>query len=132
MGFKIKELLTQIIKFGFTGVICFIIDYCVLLLLTEIFGVNYLISSAISFAVSVIVNYILSVKFVFSVDKEASKGRNFILFIVFSVMGLGLNQLLMWLGVDIMLLDYKLVKIGATAVVMCFNFITRKLFLEKK
>ena len=35
-------------------------------------------------------------------------------------------------SVDILLQNYKLVKIGATAVVMCFNFITRKIFLEKK
>ncbi len=127
-----KKLLAQIIKFGFTGVLCFVIDYCLLLFFTELLSINYLISSALSFSISVIVNYILSVKFVFSVDKQASKGRNFILFIVFSVIGLGLNQLLMWLGVDILNQDYRFIKIAATAVVMCYNFITRKLFLEKK
>ncbi len=57
--------------------------------------------------------------------------KNFIIFIVFSVIGLGLTELIMWLGVDIMKISYLIVKIIATAIVMVFNFVTRKIFLEK-
>lgn len=58
------------------------------------------ISSVLSFSISVIFNYIASVLWVFDVKQETSKTRNFILFIVFSVIGLGINQLVMWLGVE--------------------------------
>ena len=45
---------------------------------------------------------------------------------------LGINQLLMWFCVDILGIFYMISKIGATAVVMVYNFVTRKMVLEKK
>ena len=128
---KIKKLVLQLIKFGGVGAVCFLIDYGILFLLTDIFKIEVLYSAAISFSVSVIVNYILSVKFVFDTNPKHDKKRNFILFIVFSVIGLGLTELIMKVGVDLLLINYLIVKIAATAVVMVFNFVTRKLFLEK-
>ena len=59
------ELIKQLIKFGFVGGICFVIDYGVMVLLTEVAGMEYLLSCGISFTVSVIANYLLSMKFVF-------------------------------------------------------------------
>ena len=41
-----------------------------------------------------------------------------------------LTELIMKIGVDGIGLNYLLVKIGATAIVMVYNFITRKKFLE--
>lgn len=125
-----KKLINQILKFGVVGGIAFIIDYSVLFICTEFFGIYYLISSLISFSVSTVFNYIASIKWVFDVNQKKSQKKNFILFIVFSVIGLGLNQLIMWFGVDMLHIYYMLVKIEATAIVMVFNFITRKMFLE--
>ena len=42
-----KKLVAQIMKFGVVGVIAFVIDYGLLALLTEAFGVNYLVSATI-------------------------------------------------------------------------------------
>ena len=122
-----KKLFSQIIKFGFVGGTAFVIDAGLLFLLTEFCGIHYLISGMISFTASVIYNYILSVKWVF-----ANKTQEFIVFIVLSVIGLGINQLFMWLFVDMMHIYYMLSKIIATVIVMVYNFITRKIFLEKK
>ena len=63
-----KKLIEQMIKFGFVGFLCFFIDWGIMVFLTEVFGINPLISSTISFTVSVTVNYILSVTFVFETD----------------------------------------------------------------
>lgn len=120
----------QIIRFAAVGGSAFFIDYGIMVLLTEVFGVNYLISSGISFSVSVIYNYLLSVHWVFDVSKERSKGQDFLVFIILSIIGLGINQLIMWLFVDKLGIFYMITKIGATGVVMIYNFITRKLFLE--
>ena len=103
-----------------------------MIFLTEIVGINYLISSACSFVISVIFNYILSVKWVFNVSGERSQAQDMTVFMVLSVIGLGINQLIMWLTVDKLHIFYMLAKIGATAVVMVYNFITRKLFLENR
>lgn len=127
---KTKNLLLQMFKFLLVGGLAFVIDYVTLIICKEVFNINVLISAAIAFTVSVIVNYILSVTWVFDVDEKKSKKKNFIIFIVFSVIGLGLTELIMWFGVDILKISYLIVKIIATAIVMVFNFVTRKLFLE--
>lgn len=127
-----KKLLEQIMRFGIVGVIAFVIDYTVLLVLTEVAGVHYLLSSAVAFLVSVVFNYIMSVTFVFETDKSRGKGAEFGLFAIMSAGGLGINQLMMWLLSDLMFIPYQLSKILTTAVVMVYNFVTRKLFLERK
>ena len=125
-----KKLINQILKFGVVGVIATIIDFAVLYLLTDFIHINYLISSIISFTVSVIVNYILSIKWVFEVNHKQTK-KDFIIFVVLSVIGLGINSLIMYLMVDKLHIYYMLTKVFATAVVMVYNFITRKIFIEK-
>ena len=125
-----KNLIKQLFRFGIVGGIAFLIDYSLLFICTEYLGIYYLISSFISFTVSTDFNYIASVRWVFDVDQKKSQRRNFALFIVFSVIGLGINQCIMWFGVEKLDLYYMLVKIGATAIVMVFNFVTRKMFLE--
>lgn len=127
---KKKNLWQQIHRFAVVGGGAFAIDYGIMIFLTEVFGINYLISSAISFTVSVIFNYILSVQWVFNVTDDRSQTQDFLVFIILSVVGLGINQLIMWLSVDKLGIFYMISKIGATAVVMVYNFITRKIFLE--
>lgn len=127
---KLKNLIAQIIKFGFVGGTAFVIDFGVLWLLTEFAGVHYLLSNCIAFTVSVIYNYILSVYWVFDVSNKHSKTTELIVFVVLSVIGLGINQLIYWLCVEFASVHYLISKIVATAVVMVYNFVTRKMFLE--
>lgn len=126
-----KKLINQILKFGVVGGIAFLIDYSLLYILTEFIKIHYLISSVISFTVSVIFNYIASIKWVFDVDKNKnSKTKEFIVFIILSIIGLLINQLVMWIMSDKFYIYYMISKLVATFIVMCWNFITRKLFLE--
>ena len=139
-----KKLFMQIVKFGFVGAFCFVIDFGLFNGLNFL-GVHYLISGAVGFIVSVIVNYILSFKFVFERKEDLDRRAEFIIFVVLSAIGLGVNELFIWLSMDVIyanspflqnLMGEKLAaaggKIFATAVVMVYNFVTRKIFLEKK
>lgn len=125
-----RKLINQLLKFGIVGVICFGIDYGLMVFCTEVLGIQYLVSCGISFTVSVVVNYLLSMRYVFYSKDEMSKHREFIIFIVLSVVGLGLTELLMWMFVDFGDIYYMFSKIIVTAIVMMYNFITRKFFLE--
>lgn len=131
MSDKNEKLLLQIFKFCIVGGTAFVIDYVTLIICKEVFHLNTLLAAAIAFTVSTVVNYILSVKWVFDVSGKRSGKKNFIIFIIFSLMGLGLTELIMWLGEDVLKISYLIVKIIATAIVMVFNFVTRKIFLEK-
>lgn len=125
-----KKLIAQMMKFGVVGIIAFVIDYGLMVLLTELVGLNYLVSATISFTVSVIFNYIASMRYVFAHKEGMSRRREFTIFVVLSVIGLGINNLLMWLGTSIMGISYLITKIFATAVVTVWNFVTRKKFLD--
>ncbi|MDY6083412.1 MAG: GtrA family protein [Actinomycetaceae bacterium] len=123
-------LIRQLIRFSIVGVIATIVDFGILIGLTELFGVHYLVSAALAFICSVVVNYILSMRYVFRGRQDISKRREFSVFVTLSVIGLGLNEVLMWLGVDVAGLHYILIKIIATGIVMLYNFVTRKILLE--
>ena len=69
-------------------------------------------------------------RYVFSHKEDMSRSREFVIFIVLSVIGLIINDVLMWAGTELVSIDYRIVKIFATAVVMVWNFITRKIFLD--
>lgn len=127
-----KKLFLQLIKFGFVGGLCFVIDYVIMIALTELLSFPYLLSSGISFTVSVIVNYLLSMHYVFKSKEDLNKATEFTVFVVLSVIGLVLTELLMWVCVDKLGIFYVISKILVTAIVMVYNFVTRKLFLEAK
>lgn len=126
-----KNILLQLIKFGIVGVIAALVDVGVLVLLKELFRLDVLISSAISFSTSVIVNYILSMAFVFE-SREQNKIKEFIIFVCLSIGGLCLNQLILWAGVKFTTVHYLIVKFLAMLIVPIYNFVTRKIFIEKR
>lgn len=149
-----QKLINQLIKFGAVGVLCFVIDYliglAVLNALMALFSSNCfepasVVGSVVGFAVSVIVNYILSFKYVFERKDNISKRAEFTIFVALSVIGLLINSLIIWITVGPIYgnssflqenagynLVYTMAKIVATAIVTIYNFVTRKIFLEKK
>ena len=126
-----KKLIIQLIKFGIVGVVATVIDFGVLMLLKEILHIDVLVASGVSFSVSVTANYILSMIFVFEGSGE-SKIKEFLIFVALSIGGLLLNQLVMWIGTELMTIHYLWVKVFACVFVPVYNFVTRKIFLEKK
>ena len=125
-----KNIVKQILKFGVVGGGAFLIDYSLLFILTDICHIYYLTSSVISFIVSFIFNYILSITWVFEAKKQDVK--QVVIFLILSLIGLGLNQIIMYLSVDIFKIYYMVSKLFATVIVMVYNFITRKIFVEEK
>ena len=124
------RLFVQFCKFGVVGAAAFVIDYGLLALLTEVFGVHYLASATVSFAASVVFNYAASMRYVFTHKAGVSRRREFMIFVGLSVAGLAINNACMWVGVEVADLHYLAVKIVATAIVMVWNFATRKRFLD--
>ena len=83
-----------------------------------------------SFTVSVAFNYAASMRYVFRHKEGMSRRREFAVFVVLSVVGLGINNACMWAGVEWLGIHYLVVKIVATFLVMVWNFVTRKKFLD--
>lgn len=127
---KKVKLFIQIFKFVIVGGIATILDWILYFILYNFLKINPLVANIISFSISTIYNYWASTKWVFEVNKNKSKNRMFIEFIIFSAIGLGLTEILLWIGISILSINAMIIKIIATVIVMVFNFITRKMFLE--
>ena len=149
-----QKLIQQMVKFGLVGAICFVIDYLIGLIVLNVlmavlsadyFEVASVAGSIVGFTVSVVVNYILSFKFVFERKDDLDRRAEFVIFVLLSVIGLLINSLIIWIAVGPIYgsssflqknagynLVYTGAKVIATAVVMVYNFVTRKIFLEKK
>ena len=128
-----RKLIEQVLKFGVVGFIAFGIDYGVLMLLSQVLGLDPVLSAAISFIVSLIFNYLASMRFVFSHRDDMSRTREFVIFLILSAVGLGINEVIMWGGVSLIgnsALAVTAVKVFATAVVMVWNFVSRKKWLD--
>lgn len=124
------KLLKQIFRFIIVGGIATVIDFVFLYIFKEFFNFNVIISNTLSFIISVIYNYIASIKWVFDVNENKNNKIQFILFIILSVIGLLINNVILYLLTDRLNIYYLISKIIATLFVMVFNFITRKMFLE--
>ena len=125
-----RHLIEQFVKFGIVGVIATAIDFVALIALTEWAGMDPVASAAISFTLSVLFNYAASMRFVFQRREDISRSRELVIFVVLSLVGLLINEALMWLGVNVASLNYVLVKLLATVVVMLWNFLSRKRWLD--
>lgn len=130
---RMRKLIEQFLKFGVVGTIAFCIDYGVLMLLSQAFDVDPVLSAAVSFCVSVVFNYMASMRYVFTHRADMSRSREFAVFIVLSAAGLVINEACMAAGVAVLgtsALMVTVTKLFATAVVMVWNFFSRKKWLD--
>ena len=121
--------LMELVRFGVTGGVCFLVEFGALTLLVEALHMPVLWATALAFLISVAVNYALCVRWVFTGAKGGS-GRVRLQFLVTSGMGLGLNELLMWLMNIRLGVQYQLAKVIATLMVMIWNYVTKRLVLR--
>ena len=92
-------------------------------------------STAAGFIVGLIVNYILSIIFVFKNSENSNSGRSvkaFIVFAIIGVIGLGLTELGMYVGVYLLKWHYLITKVIVAALVLIWNYCGRKIFVFNK
>lgn len=148
---KRKALIAQILKFGVVGGTSFVIDFIITLIVSKLcrtagmeVATAATVGSVFGFCISLVYNYLMSMKFVFERRDDMNRGKEFMIFLLLSLIGMGINSAIMYFGV--LLVEIALpaltkeypsyvtaaVKMFATGVVMVYNFISRKMALEKK
>jgi len=148
---KKSKLLAQIMKFAVVGGLSFCIDFAITLIVSTVarqMGASVenaaTLGGLFGFMISLIFNYFMSMKFVFERKDDMDRRKEFLIFSVLSLIGLGINELILYYGVILcgmvipaIVNDYPtiitaFVKMFATGIVMVYNFISRKMTLEKK
>lgn len=125
-----QENTKQFGKFAIVGLTSLAVDYALLMFLVEACEADLFFSTTVSFIVSVIVNYVLSMKYVFDHREGMSRKREFTIFAILSAVGLGLNDLYMFVGVTMLNIGYQAMKLISTFLVTWYNFFSRKKFLS--
>ncbi len=125
----------QFVRYLVTGGLAFAVDYGLFVLCYDKFGLHYLIANLVGLVAGLVINYIMSVVWVFSECKrvlENKKTAEFGIFAVVGIAGIGINQLLMYLMVGNLDWNAKVSKIVAAALVLMWNFGARKLMLFRE
>ena len=127
---KTKEWAIQFVRFASVGLISLVVDYMVMVILNEATDMGYFRACAFSYTLSILVNYVLSMRYVFHSREDMSKTKEVSIFLGISLVGLGLNQVAMWLLVDVLQIYYAMAKLLAAGMVTGYNFVSKKTFLE--
>ena len=123
----------QFFRYVFVGGIATVVDWGILLVLTDLCNLYHLVSAIISFVAGLVTNYLLSKLLVFNASEaRVNKALEFLGYALIGVVGLGITELIMYLFTDRMTLHYMLSKMIATVIVLIWNYLARKLFLYKK
>ena len=89
----------QFIRYVFVGGGATVVQWGLLVLLKEVFGLNANLANLIGFTGGLVCNYIISSVWVFDKKQSVIKNRygEFTAFAVIGIVGLGINQGLIWL-----------------------------------
>lgn len=156
---SVQDLIWEIFRFLLVGGTATLVDYGVFYLFREwllpetLFAwtgwntLSLIIATALGFCVGLLVNWILSVKFVFRAVKnkeEAASQKSFWIFTIIGLIGLAITELgvvllvhilpeITLFGVTEFLLpwDEWLSKVVMTCIVLVFNYVARKTFIFK-
>ena len=109
----------------------FVIDYGLFLVCLHILHINYALAATLSFTIAVLFNWYLNAHWVFNSTKIARKSVEVLLFFVLAVVGLGMNQLFLWIGIDILSMRAEIAKLIVTIVVAIWGFVMRKMVLYR-
>lgn len=123
---KYKDLAIQFIKYFGAALVGYAFDFGTLVVLHETLHINYLIAAVCGFILGLIVLYIVSNKYVFGESKIKSKSKEFSIFAIIGIVGLGILTLLMWLLTGYFHVNYIISKIVATIFVYAWNFMARR------
>lgn len=129
--YNTDSLKVQFIRYGFVATVAFIIDFGLLFLFTQYLHIFYLFSATFSFLISLIANYLLSVKWIFPQRSVYSRTIEIILFVVIAMVGLGINDIVLWFITEKLQIFYLLSKIIASVGVFFWNFFARRYLFYK-
>ena len=116
-----KEFLLKFVKFGIVGFTGVFIDFGITWFTKEILKIQKYVANAIGFTSAATSNYILNRIWTF----ESTNPRvmvEYTEFIIISLIGLGINTLVLWLLVSKLKMNFYVAKLFAIAVVTLWNF----------
>ena len=120
------NIMIQFFRYVFVGGTAFVVDFFFLYFFSDICGIYYLVSAVFSFIISVLVNYVMSTRWVFNQDNIENKVVEFNLFMLISTIGLVFTEILLYFFTDLCGIHYLISKIISAVIVLFWNFLARR------
>lgn len=120
--FLTRAFLWKFVKFGIVGFTGLFVDFGITYLCKEILRIQKYISNSIGFTAAATTNYILNRVWTFQSDNP-DIALEYTQFIIISLVGLGLNNFILWLIVSRTRINFYVAKLFAIAVVTVWNFL---------
>lgn len=124
-----SEGLHEFIRYFVASLIALAIDAGLLALLISVAGVPYLWAGAIAFLAGLASIYVLSVRWVFNKRALTDMRMEAVVFAVIGVVGLGINELMLYVLTGLLGLHYGFAKLASVGLVFFWNFGARKYLL---
>lgn len=119
----------QLFRYIFVGGFSAFVDIGSLFVFTSIFHVHYLVSAFLAFILGTIVNYLLSVLWIF--ESTGKRKTEIALFTMIGFGGLLLNEIILWVAVEKVGLFYLLGKFVSVLIVLGWSFSLRRLLFRR-
>jgi len=126
---KTDHRLIQLFRYGAVTLISTAIDFSVLYVLTELLSIHYLVSAIFAYCLGLIANYALSVLWVFHQKKLQSRVLEFIIFTVIGLLGMGMNELLLWVFTDVLEFYFMISRLISAVIGFIIKYALRKWIL---
>jgi|GEM_PF-470417 len=121
---------SEFLRYFFVSLAAFGLDLSAFSLSLRVLGLPWAASATIGFVVGVLIAYVLSIRFVFAGRKlRKTPVMELLTFALVGVGGLGLTQLVLWVGIERLDINPEVSKISAAGFTFLFNFLVRKLML---
>lgn len=122
----------QLFRYFWVGGVAFLVDFGALFTLTDILSIHYLYSAAVAFMCGLAVNFIISILWVFPASNINNRWVEFLLFGLVGILGLGVNEAIIYLFTDVLGIHYLYSKMISTGFVFFWNFLLRRTLLYRK
>jgi putative flippase GtrA len=122
----------QLFRYAIVGWTVFAIDITLLFILTEFATVYYLLSATIAFAISLVIDYLITVKWVFNVRSLESRKLEILIFAIIGITGIILNTFFIWFFTEVTHIHYLISKLLSSFLIYLWNFFGRKIILFSK
>lgn len=126
-----EDKLIQIARFIIAGGSTASLDFILYWFIVQVIGWHYILAVTISFVVASTVNYYLSIIWVFFNGKFKSLMSEYLVFLFFTALGLILNYLILYVGIELLNMNNLYARIGSIVIVTLFNFVTKKFIVFK-
>ncbi|MGM9795049.1 MAG: GtrA family protein [Candidatus Aphodosoma sp.] len=126
------HIIHQFVRYFISGGVAFCVDFLLMMLLHDRFNIIAEVAGTISFAVGLVITYLMSIFWIFNQRRFNNRIAEFLGFTLIGIVGLVLTYFIMKIFTNSLQINYLLSKIVSTIIVTLWNFLAKKYFLFYK